>query len=144
MSEIYVSCGAFISKLNGRDYKLLQKWADKFECDGFEFMMYPDFYDCLGDVVDCCQGFRIPVFHADKVIGDRVSDPEPQSFDRAKELRRNAALCNVPMYSETGRCRSQAKRIRPRGIKEEQIMSPMTFPCNEACDSNKYSVMKQT
>lgn len=86
MSEIYVSCGAFISKLNGRDYKLLPKWADKFECDGFEFMMYPDFYDCLGDVVDCCQGFRIPVFHADKVIGDRVSDPEPQSFDRAKEL----------------------------------------------------------
>lgn len=59
-------------------------------------------------------------------------------------LRRNAALCNVPMYSETGCCRAQAKRIRPRGIKEGQIMSPMTFPCNEACDSDKYSVMKQT
>ena len=81
-NEIYVSFGAFIGRANGRNYKNIFEIADRILCDGFEFMMYDDWYSEIDritfEVVE--RGIPVKTFHADKYIGEFASLGE---FDEA-------------------------------------------------------------
>ncbi len=87
---ILCSTGALIGKPNGRDYRLLQPLSEKLTCDGFEFMMYSDWYDKKDDIVKMVRksGLNIPAYHAQKSIGENISkggDEEiKDAFERFK------------------------------------------------------------
>lgn len=88
MNQVYLSTGAFIGKRNGFDFDLLINGHSDFICDGFEFMMFRNMYDRLGETVGRCraENIKIPVIHADKRIGDLFSEPDDESFSRAVRL----------------------------------------------------------
>ena len=87
---ILCSTGALIGKPNGRDYKLLRPLSENLICDGFEFMMYSDWYDRIDDIVDMIAktGLKIPVYHAQKSIGENISkggsDELKDAYERFK------------------------------------------------------------
>ncbi len=74
-SGILCSTGALIGRPNGRDYRLLKMLSGKLICDGYEFMMYSDWYDSIEDIVDMVlnTGLTVPVYHAQKSIGENIS-----------------------------------------------------------------------
>ncbi|MBR5349151.1 MAG: sugar phosphate isomerase/epimerase [Lachnospiraceae bacterium] len=78
MRRILCSTGAFIGRPNGRDYRLIKKVADQLECDGFEFMMYEDWYEKIDEIVSFFSDLSkpFPSFHVDKNVGDLVSRNE--------------------------------------------------------------------
>ena len=84
---ILCSTGALIGKPNGRDYRLLKPLSEKLKCDGFEFMMYSDWYDKIDDIVDMVAdiGLKVPVYHAQKSIGENISKGGPEELKDAFE-----------------------------------------------------------
>lgn len=88
MNPIYLSTGAFTEKKNGRNPRLLSEYHALFDCDGFELMIFPNFYNDLKGLVAkyVALSIKIPVVHADKAIGDLLCSPEPEKFTKAKEL----------------------------------------------------------
>ena len=78
MAEILCSTGALIGKANNRDYHLLQKLAGQLQCDGYEFMVYSSWYEEWEKLADYLAGLglHIPVVHADKRIGEFISQGE--------------------------------------------------------------------
>ena len=88
MNPVYLSTGAFVGKLNGRNWHFPVQFADKLECDGFEFMIFPDFVDTLSEIIAEYRAaeLKIPVVHARKMLGDFVSNPSEEAFTTAKEM----------------------------------------------------------
>ncbi len=70
-NKIYLSTGTFTGKINNRDYKLLSAYKDRLLCDGFELMMYEDYYPNIDTIVReyKSEQINIPVVHAEKSIG---------------------------------------------------------------------------
>lgn len=75
MSEILCSTGALIGRPNGRDYRLLKELAGQLACDGFEFMMYSNWYEEADRMVEelLAMKLHIPVVHCQKSVGEAVS-----------------------------------------------------------------------
>lgn len=73
--ELYCSTGVFLGRINGGNYHLLTSEGHRIHCDGFEFMLFPMWYEALPELVAELQssGLRFPVLHADKSIGDQIS-----------------------------------------------------------------------
>ncbi len=92
-SLLYFSTGAFNGRVNGRDPQLAADYASMLDCDGLEVMVYEDWYGRLDAIAALYRerGLRCPVVHADKVIGDRMSAPEPEAL--ADALRRFEENC---------------------------------------------------
>ena len=80
--EIYCSTGAFLGRINGGNLRLLTEHGHHIQCDGFEFMLFPMWYETLQDVIAALRasGLRFPVLHADKSIGDAVSSAQERDF----------------------------------------------------------------
>lgn len=96
MNPIYLSTGAFTGRINGRDPRLLSEYHSLFHCDGFELMLFADFYACISDVLPLYRGIPIPVVHSDKEIGDFLSTPGEEAFLAARSLmRKNLSVCEV-------------------------------------------------
>ena len=108
LNEIYLSTGAILGRRNGFDFRVLTEHYNAFHCDGFEFMMFRDSYDSYARIPEwlrACRsrGIRIAAFHADKHIGDLLSDPDELSLSAVKaallrgakqvEGRRGRAMC---------------------------------------------------
>ena len=75
MHEILCSTGALIGRPNGRDYRLLETFAPQLECDGFELMIYPDWYadpDALVSFLKLLH-IHIPVLHCEKALAEFIS-----------------------------------------------------------------------
>ncbi len=87
-NEIYLSTGCFTGRINGRDPHLLSRYFDKINCDGFELMIYDDFYPNMDDIAKeyVSLGIRIPVLHMNKRIGDLCSTSGQSAFDEALAL----------------------------------------------------------
>lgn len=85
---ILCSTGAFLGRANGRDYTLLADISRKLDCDGFEFMMYDDWYEKADDIVRFFDGADkpFPVFHIEKGVGDMISRDAPGDSEMATEL----------------------------------------------------------
>jgi len=82
-NAVYCSTGAFIGRINGRNHRLLLEYGGALDCDGFEVMIFEDWYDHLGAVINDIRAgaAACPVIHSDKSIGD-TSD----GADRQKTL----------------------------------------------------------
>ncbi len=88
MNRILCSTGALIGRPNGRDYTLLNECVKRLDCDGFEFMMYDDWYDKIDKIAAFLAEFSapFPVFHVEKGAGDLISRNEPGDPKKALEL----------------------------------------------------------
>ncbi|MBR4224617.1 MAG: sugar phosphate isomerase/epimerase [Oscillospiraceae bacterium] len=98
MDRILCSTGAFIGRANGRDHRLLTGIADKLDCDGFELLMYDDWYECPEDVARTINaiGKPFPAFHVEKDVGERISRNEPGDTEAALDLfRRNCEIASA-------------------------------------------------
>ncbi len=75
MRELYVSFGAFIGRYNGRNPDKMFEIAESITCDGFEFMMYNDWYPEIHGIIRRVTDKSLPIktFHADKLIGEFAS-----------------------------------------------------------------------
>ncbi len=87
MARILCSTGALIGRPNGRDYRLLESLSENLECDGFEFMMYSDWYEKIEDIVTMVRRLRlsIPSYHVQKSIGENISKGGPEEIKDAFE-----------------------------------------------------------
>lgn len=85
MSTVLVSTGALIGRPNGRDYRLIEKFAKELSCDGYEFMMYSDWYDKIDDIVKFLKDNNIstPTYHCQKSIGEAISKGGEENFNDA-------------------------------------------------------------
>ena len=95
MSQILCSTGALIGRPNGRDYKLLEKLAGELSCDGFEFMMYSNWYEEKEELVKSLQAMKlnIPVMHCQKSVGEAISMGGRENFEDA--YSRFAINCEI-------------------------------------------------
>lgn len=95
MNRVLCSTGALIGPPNGWDFALLRAYADKLECDGYEFLMYGAWHENADDLRRLLKNFpaSIPVFHVEKRVGDLISRNEAGDAETALKLfQRNCAL----------------------------------------------------
>ena len=88
MIPVYVSNGAFITRYNGRDYHLIERYAPLLHADGLEFLMYTCWDDKVKEVRRFLTGLRLqyPVMHLDKNIGETLSEKGMEGRDEAFRL----------------------------------------------------------
>lgn len=88
MAKILCSTGTMIGRPNGRDYRLIEKYASQLHCDGFEFMMYSTWYEEIEELTEYLKGLGlyIPVVHAQKGIGEKISIGGEENFAEAYRL----------------------------------------------------------
>ncbi len=88
MSKLLCSTGALIGRPNGRNYRLLTACAEQLACDGYEFMMYDTWYECIPDIRDYLGELSlfIPVVHCDKQVGELISRNAPGDVAEAYRL----------------------------------------------------------
>ena len=88
MNRILCSTGAFIGRANDRNYKLLSECVRYLNCDGFEFMMYDDWYDKTEEILTFLSDFPkpFPTFHIAKSIGNFISRNDQGDTEKAVEL----------------------------------------------------------
>ena len=97
MTRILVSTGALIGRPNGRDFRLIPTYARELDCDGFEFMMYSDWYDKIDDIVAFLKENNIstPTYHCQKSIGEAISKGGEANFEDAfSRFRTNASMAS--------------------------------------------------
>ncbi len=88
MTQILCSTGTMIGRPNGRDYRLIGKYAGQLHCDGFEFMMYSTWYEEIKEMTEYIKGLGlyIPVVHVQKSIGEKISIGGQENFEEAYRL----------------------------------------------------------
>lgn len=88
MHHIYCSTGALIGRPNLRDYRLIVDCAGQIDCDGFELLMYEDWYEDFASVGKRIHesGLHFPVLHVEKQVGELISRNQPGDTERALEL----------------------------------------------------------
>ena len=88
MNKILCSLGAVIGRANGMDIRVLDECIERLECDGYEFLMSRSWYDKVDDICTYLTGksISLPVFHADKNIGNLISRNEGDDTASAIEI----------------------------------------------------------
>ncbi len=95
MNQVLCSTGAIIGRPNGRNHKLIEKFAENLQCDGFEFMMYSTWYDKAEEIVADLNrmSLNFPVMHCDKRIGENIGRDEADDLETA--LKRFEINCQI-------------------------------------------------
>lgn len=72
---VYVSTGTFITRKNGRNFRLVESVGPMLHADGFEFLMFDSWNDRIREIRSFLKqsGASFPVMHPDKAIGDALS-----------------------------------------------------------------------
>jgi len=88
MIPVYASNGTFITRWNGRDYKLYSKYAPMLHADGFEFLMYNVWSDDVENLRKylVSTGLSFPVTHMDKEIGETLATYGLEGREEAMRL----------------------------------------------------------
>lgn len=75
MKNVLCSTGALIGRPNNRDYRLLEKFAPKLDCDGFELLVYDTWYPEVDEMIETLKGFdlNIPVVHCEKALSEKLA-----------------------------------------------------------------------
>ena len=96
-NRILCSTGALIGKPNGRDFRLMKELAGKLDCDGYEFMMYSDWYDKIEEIISFLRenGILTPAYHCQKSIGEAISKGGEEAEDAVKRFRENAEMARA-------------------------------------------------
>lgn len=93
--KIYVSTGALIGRPNGRDYRLLKDFKNQLNCDGFEFMLYSDWYGKTDEIADFLktENIKTPTFHCQKSVTEAFCKGAKEEFaDAYRRFEENAKL----------------------------------------------------
>ncbi|NLD88435.1 MAG: sugar phosphate isomerase/epimerase [Clostridiales bacterium] len=87
-NKVYCSTGVFIGRVNNRNYNLLKEANRKINCDGFEFMIFRDWYDELDSIIKLIKKEKItvPVVHGDKRIGDMLSEAKNEGLEECLRI----------------------------------------------------------
>jgi sugar phosphate isomerase/epimerase len=90
LPQVLVSTGVFIGRPNGRNHRLLWDVASRVEADGFELMLYDDWYPFLDRVVSDLLplGLCVPVLHVEKGIGHLIGLGGEENRQKALEQYR--------------------------------------------------------
>ncbi len=78
MNAVLCSTGCLIGRPNGRNFRLLETCIDRLICDGFEFMVYEDWYACMPELADYLKRLpaAFPTLHCEKKIGEKLSSEQ--------------------------------------------------------------------
>lgn len=74
MYRILCSTGALLGRANGRDFTLLDGLTPRLNCDGYELMIYQDWYRRVDELLAYLDKARltIPSVHCEKDIGKKI------------------------------------------------------------------------
>ncbi len=88
--QILCSTGAIIGRPNGRNYRLLETVAPQLDCDGFEFILYNNWYDQVKEITDYLNSLRlnIPVMHCEKTLAEHITRGGEEELSEAYRLFR--------------------------------------------------------
>ena len=92
---IYLSTGAFTGSRNGYNHRLAIDYAQELECDGFEVLIFEDWYDRSEQIIKDYRDINIPVVHADKVIGDLLSLDDEAVARAYQIMQRNCVMAQA-------------------------------------------------
>lgn len=83
--EILCSTGTLVAKINGRDSGMITRYCPEIECDGFEFMMVPEFYEKAESIARSIKesGLNFKTYHIEKDIGWYLSRLDEGDCERA-------------------------------------------------------------
>ncbi len=85
---VYASTGAFVTRKNNRNYRLIGPVGEKMRADGFEFLMFDSWNDEIKEIRAYLKstGLSFPVLHMDKSIGEILSEKGENGFEEALRL----------------------------------------------------------
>ena len=88
--QILCSTGSMLGRPNGRNYRLLETYAPRLECDGFEFILYDSWYPEVKELTEYLLGLRlnIPVMHCEKTLSEHISRGGEEELREAYRLFR--------------------------------------------------------
>ena len=95
MHRIFCSTGSLIGRPNGRDYRLLENYCPRLDCDGFEFILYDSWYPEVESIRDFLRSIHlnIPVMHCEKTLAEHISrGGEEEEAEAFRKFRINCAL----------------------------------------------------
>lgn len=145
---ILCSTGAFVSRANGNDHRLIAEYESQLDCDGFELMLTSDWTGKLREVSDHLAGkVRKPfvTVHIGKRVGDLISRNEEGDSAAAQELfeRSCEAAVNVGaeklvlhlwngIYSDRDmpHCVDMYKRLREISERHGLLLTVENVVCN--------------
>ena len=95
MNDILCSTGSLIGRPNGRDFRLLEYFCPRLNCDGFEFIFYNSWYDRIDEIRTFLKRLKlnIPVMHCEKTIGELWAEGGEENWNEAK--RRLTVNCEL-------------------------------------------------
>jgi len=85
---VYASTGAFVTRKNNRNYRLIGPVGEKMLADGFEFLMFDSWNDEIEEIRSYLQStcLAFPVLHMDKSIGEILSEKGESGFEESLRL----------------------------------------------------------
>lgn len=88
MIPVYASTGAFVTRKNNRNYRLIGPVGEQMLIDGFEFLMFDSWNDEIKDIRSYLKstGHLFPVVHMDKAIGEILSEKGEDGFEESLRL----------------------------------------------------------
>ena len=88
--QILCSTGAIIGRPNGRNYRLMETVAPQLDCDGFEFILYNNWYDQVDEITSYLKSLRlnIPVMHCEKTLAEHITRGGEEELKEAFRLFR--------------------------------------------------------
>lgn len=161
MKQILCSTGALITSRNGRNHRLIGEAMKKLSCDGYEFMMYPAWYECWEQVTEDVVGMHAPIvtFHVDKGVGELVSRNEAGDRELAEERfdincrmaqAMGAKLLVLHLWGGIPSDRDIANNVREyavlRGIAESYglLLTVENVPCNHENPLKHWKTLRET
>ncbi|HNX15408.1 MAG TPA: sugar phosphate isomerase/epimerase family protein [Oscillospiraceae bacterium] len=92
---VYCSTGTFLGRYNGRDWRILSELAAQIDADGFELMVFSNWYGELDELARTLKksGLYFGSLHTEKGIGSDLSEEDPEKRkDALIRLEQNCAL----------------------------------------------------
>ena len=85
---VYASTGAFVTRKNNRNYRLIGPVGEKMCADGFEFLMFDSWNDEIKEIRSYLKstGHVFPVLHMDKEIGEILSEKGESGLSQSMRL----------------------------------------------------------
>ena len=85
---VYASTGAFVTRKNNRNYRLIGPVGEKMFADGFEFLMFDSWDGEIKDIRNYLKstGHTFPVLHMDKSIGEILSEKGTDGEEESMRL----------------------------------------------------------